>query len=77
MNDMVYLSFSLLQKCSCHGPTSEDSFDKAWKVSAYYITMVVRKLGCVPLDCRDPIMLCRELSIVSCHVPLLVKSVSH
>ena len=35
MNDMVYLSFSLLQKCSCHSPTSEDSFDKAWKVSAY------------------------------------------
>ena len=46
MNDMVYLSFSLLQKCSCHSPkasTSEDSFDKAWKVSAYYITVVVGK----------------------------------
>ena len=43
MNDMVYLSFSLLQKCSCHSPTSEDSFDKAWKVSAYYIAIVVGK----------------------------------
>ena len=30
--------------CSCHGSklsASEDSFDKAWKVSAYYIAIVV------------------------------------
>ena len=57
MNDMVYLSFLLLQKCSCHSPTSEDSFDKAWKVITYYVAIVVKKYSCVPLDCRDPILL--------------------